>query len=159
MTWWLSKLDAADWAGLRRTHMDRWLWTDTERPGLHCEATLPAKPPRQATHLWGWGRDHWVRVRIDPDLPGGLAGAALVRGNVRPDGDAHEVAVESSSTDVWSLDDGRVAIARLAGISDGPHHVVTHTAYISRASADSTTVVPAVFVQLSAGPASPDGNE
>jgi hypothetical protein len=96
---------------------------------------------------------------MDPDLPGGLAGAALIRSAAPPDREAQAVYVDSSSTDVWSPDDGRVAIAAVAGISDGPHHVVMHTAYVSRTSADTTTLVPAVFVQLSAGPASPDGKE
>lgn len=39
-----------------------WMWSDTG--GLHLSNGLPATQPF-ATHLWGWGQDCWIRVRVD----------------------------------------------------------------------------------------------
>ena len=80
---------------------DRCLWTDLG--GLHYAASVPARLPVGATHLWSWQPDRWTRVRIDVDralattLVPGATGDGVAVNFMRSDGISwgkHERAAE-----------------------------------------------------------------
>ena len=48
----------------------RWYWCDLD--GQHADEALPAEVPA-TTHMWGWGPQRWVRLRVDGEYaPGAI---------------------------------------------------------------------------------------
>jgi hypothetical protein len=79
---------------------DECLWIDLAR-GPHL-GPAPATLPVGATHLWGWRRDRWTRVRID----GQRALASVLSAGREPGGEPLEYRVTDGEP--WG-DDVRAA--------------------------------------------------
>ena len=60
--YYLSGHGRMDWSDAHRLagQMDA-LWMDFDGVQMH---TFPSDPP-QATHIWAWTTDRWLRVRVD----------------------------------------------------------------------------------------------
>ncbi len=156
-TGWLTTL-TVDWDGLQDLGMSEWLWADTERPGLHCAATLPGVAPGQVSHVWGWAPGRWVRLRIDPDLATGVAGALLTEQNP-VGGGAKEVHIDKAASALWPATAGQVAVQAIPGLTDGSRYAVVRTAYVTSEGGTGGDLVPATFIELVAGRAPADGSE
>lgn len=147
---WVTTLCLGGWSDVNALGMDAWIWSDTDGAGVHRATSLPVTPPTGATHLWGWTTGRWVRVRVDPDLPRGLAGAMLAE--TRPaDSAAVKTVVDVVRTEIWPTTAGQVSVREIAGVTDGSQHVVVRTAYVRREDAQGGVLAPATFVQLALG--------
>lgn len=113
----LQGLGRCSWDELGSLGMTHWLWVDTAREAVRLESRLGA-PPREASHVWGWSGDECVRLRLDPDLPGGMVGARLRIGDADPVDGWESVEVERRDAQAWRSSDARVAATYPAGLSD-----------------------------------------
>lgn len=100
----LRLLEDLTWEGVRSLGMAEWLWLDMVDEGIHIGETLPATPPNQLSHIWGWAPRRCVRIRADKDIPGGLCGSELLLG-IGTD------AVVRRQVSLWAEGDGRAAIS------------------------------------------------
>ena len=75
----VAPLPSLSWDTLARLPIQSWLWLDMTDPAIRLAHDLRERPV-DATHVWGWGASDFVRVRLDPDLPGGMVGAHLTVG-------------------------------------------------------------------------------
>ncbi len=147
---WITTLSLDVWSDLDALGMDEWIWSDTEGAGVHRATSLPPKPPAGATHLWGWTTGRWVRLRVDSDLQGGLAGALLSES--RPaDSAAVETVIDLLRTEIWPASAGQVSVREIAGVTDGSQHAVIRTAYVQLEDSRGGALAPATFVQLAPG--------
>lgn len=98
----VSELGWLGWDDARATlgEFPSWYWCDLD--GAHISEPLPERPPI-ATHLWGWRRREWVRLRLDGNrvtgsrlviADGAQEGSGIVRREAKP----------------WPADEGRVRI-------------------------------------------------
>lgn len=110
-----TALDKPSWGELSSLELQCWAWLDmaltvtpdgrtTER-GFHV-GTLPSGQPSQITHAWGWSTTTLARVRFDPDLPGGMAGALLDLTTSGPG----SVPVRRYDAELWPADEGRTSM-------------------------------------------------
>ncbi|WP_028709289.1 hypothetical protein [Propionicicella superfundia] len=135
------------WADLARLDIDEWLWIDTVEPGIHVARMLPAEPT-QATHVWGWGPDRWVRARVDPSL--GDGGAGVIGAMMMP-GEDLEITV--SIHPAWNCADGRVSVGNIPGLH-GADGVATRDVKVrsvlveSETGPDGVELMPLAFIEL-----------
>ena len=80
----LNKIAATKFADIPTEGIDEWFWTDTDATavfaGMHLEKTLPEKIPPFATHIWGWGDNRYIRIRVDKSVPHGFAAVVFTEG-------------------------------------------------------------------------------
>lgn len=116
-TGYLRGLATLSWKEVTELGMAWWLWVDTAPNAIRLEAALDVRPA-EATHVWGWNAPTYVRLRLDPDLPGdGIVGAILTVGDARPTAGGERVTVVRRPHRAWSTRDGRVAATYPPGLS------------------------------------------
>ena len=77
----IDKIDVNSFKDISISGIDAWFWVDTdtevEFKGTHLERFLPSSIPLFATHIWGWGEERYVRIRVDQSLDYGFVGVNL----------------------------------------------------------------------------------
>lgn len=77
----ITKIDAANFHEIPTEGIKWWFWADShnEPPlrGIHLVDNLPDAVPPFATHIWGWGDDQYIRIRVDRSLESGFVAIRL----------------------------------------------------------------------------------
>lgn len=141
----LEKVAEGGWDALRALDMDEWLWLDMESPGLHNANALPATPPSQVSHVWGWSAAALVRARVDRDLPGRVAGAVL---HLAEDGTGEQVDVSTAEVRRWTEGDGRVRVSYPASLKDRARGVTLYRVTRLATTTGGVSMMPLEFVRL-----------
>lgn len=152
MKYWLEPLPVSDWSALCSAPVDEWLWLDMVDPGCH-RGPLPAEQPTSVSHLWGWSADTWLRVRLDLDAQGGIAGAALL--TTRTTGEGEPVHVVSTPVRTWAVGESRVSIPQAVESLVAGFGGTLYTAHTFRTSASprrGLTMTALQFIELDASP-------
>jgi hypothetical protein len=103
--WFLGSVSRCQWTVARQElTADWWYWADLS--GAHLESTPPEESPL-TTHLWGWGRDRWIRLRVDGDE---VLGAELSL-DVPVAGGGTPASVRRVLTRSWAEGETRVNVA------------------------------------------------
>lgn len=145
MKGWLDETGRITWADLEAMGCDEWLWLDVDGVGVHCEGLLPQEPPRQATHVWGWGEGFAVRARLDPELPG--VAAAVFRWVGAPPAGRAVVSASELESPVWPVGNGRANMAPVRGLNDPtPEALRTLLVPVVREAGHDTEVFTVSFV-------------
>lgn len=103
--WLLRSVSRSQWKVARQElTADWWYWADLS--GAHLASTPPEESPI-ATHMWGWGNDRWIRLRVDGD---NVLGAELSLGVPVSGGDT-PASVRRVLTRSWAEGETRVNVA------------------------------------------------
>ena len=142
----LEKLPEGGWDALRSVDMDEWLWLDMDSPGLHIANVLPATPPPQVSHVWGWSSNALVRARVDRDIPGRVVGAVL---HLADGGTGEQVDVSTARSQRWAEADGRVRVSYPPGLKDRSRGVTLHrVSRMAVTARGAISLMPLDFVRL-----------
>jgi hypothetical protein len=103
--WFLRSVSRSQWTVARQELTAGW-WYWADLSGAHLESTPPEESPI-STHMWGWGDDRWIRLRVDGDT---VLGAELSLGAPVTDGSTR-ASVRRVLTRSWAEGETRVNVA------------------------------------------------